>query len=335
MTGRVTTEVRVAGHVPGIDSVIYAEFSPDGTELLVTPGPTSNGDITLWRLDGRNARLIRTFSGLSATPVPDDYGGFWNAPWATFSPDGKWIAGVDRRENGTSRMIEWDAATGSERAAPLDLPWKSTAVGGLHFDGLNQNVVYSPDGSLIATSVLGDRTVIVDARTLKPVRTLHDPKGVAFVAFSPTNDRLLAEGSSNVGIVRLWNVTTGKQLAEVPASNPGLWSVQFDPSGSMLLTDSSDGVARLWSVPDLQQIGTDIPGFSGAVGAATFAGQGSSTVAVLLYATGLMFAYAASPSVWERQACLVAGRNFTKAEWARYVGDRPYEDVCPQYPPGS
>ena len=58
-------------------------------------------------------------------------------------------------------------------------------------------------------------------------------------------------------------------------------------------------------------------------------------MAVLLYATGTAFAYAASSSAWERQACLVAGRNFTKAEWARYVGDRPYEDVCPQYPPGS
>ncbi len=331
-TGRVTTRVRVAGRVPGIDSVIYAEFSPDGTELLVTPGPSSNGDITLWRLDGHTASLVRTFTGLSATPVRDD-NGFWNAPWATFSPNGKWIAGVDRRENGTSRMMEWDAATGSERVAPLDLHWTSTD--GLHFDGLNQNVVYSPDGSLIATSVLGDRTVIVDARTLKPVRTLPDPEGVAFVAFSPTNDRLLAEGSSNVGIVRLIDVTTGKQAAEVTASNPGLWSVQFDHTGSMLLTDAPDGVARLWSVPDLQQIGSDLPGLSSVVGAATFAGRGRSTMAVLLYATGTAFAYTASPSAWERQACLVAGRNFTKAEWARYVGDRTYEDVCPEYPPGS
>ncbi|HXJ64242.1 MAG TPA: BTAD domain-containing putative transcriptional regulator [Actinomycetota bacterium] len=332
-TGLVTTEVRVAGHVPGIDSVIYAEFSPDGTELLVSPGPSSNGNITLWRLDGRRASLIHTFSGLSATPVPKG-DGFWNAPWATFSPDGKWIAGVDRRKDGTSRMIEWDAATGSERAAPLDLPWKST-LGGRHFDGLNQNVVYSPDGSLIATSVLGDRIAIVDAVTLKPVRTLPDPEGVAFVAFSPANDRLLAEGSATVGIVRLWNLTTFKQVAEAPASNPGLWSVQFDPTGSMLLTDAPDGVARLWSVPDLQRIGTDLPGLSGYVGAATFAGQGSSTMAVLVYAGGQTFAYAASPPAWERQACLVAGRNFTKAEWARYVGDRPYEDVCPEYPPGS
>ncbi|MFL5797764.1 MAG: protein kinase domain-containing protein [Actinomycetota bacterium] len=330
-TGRVTTEVRVAGRVPGIDSVIYAEFSPDGTELLVTPGPSSNGDITLWRLDGRTARLIRTFSGLSATPVPDD-GGFWNAPWATFSPDGKWIAGLDRREDGTSRLIEWDAATGSERVAPLDLRWKSTDG---FLDGINQNVVYSPDGSLIATSALGDRTVIIDARTLKPVRTLPDPRGVAFVAFSPTNSNLLAEGSSNVGIVRLWDVSTGKQVAEVPASNPGLWSVQFAPTGSMLLTDSSDGVARLWSVPDLRQIGTDLPGLLSVPGTATFAGRGNSTTAVLVYATGQAFAYPASPSAWERQACLVAGRNFTKAEWARYVGDRPYEQVCPQYPSGS
>jgi hypothetical protein len=130
-------------------------------------------------------------------------------------------------------------------------------------------------------------------------------------------------------------VSTGNKVAEVPASNAGLWSVQFDATGSMLLTDSSDGVARLWSVPGLQQIGTDLPGLSGYAGAATFAGRGSSTTAVLVYASGTAVAYPASVSAWERQACLVASRNFTKAEWARYVGDRPYENVCPQDPPGS
>ena len=32
-------------------------------------------------------------------------------------------------------------------------------------------------------------------------------------------------------------------------------------------------------------------------------------------------------------ACHVAGRDFTKAEWADHFGDRPYQHICPQ--PGA
>jgi WD40 repeat protein len=325
-SGRVTTRVQVAGRASGIDSVSYAEFSPRGTELLVSPGPASNGDITLWRLDPGPPRLVRTFSGLTATPVPEE-GGFFEAPWATFSPDGKWIAGVDRHENGDSRLIEWNAATGAERTAPLDLRWRET-------DGpVSRNVVYSPDGALIATSVPGDRAVIVDARTLRTVRTLRDPHGVAFVAFSPTNPSLLAEGSADVGIIRLWDVTTGRQIGQAEGSNTtfgGMGSLQFDSTGDFLLTEGVvDAAARLWSVPGLQQVGTDLPGVPSRFGTATFAGRGTSTLAVLVYQTGEALVYHASPASWERQACAVAGRNFTKAEWDRYLPDRPYSKVCP------
>ncbi len=39
--------------------------------------------------------------------------------------------------------------------------------------------------------------------------------------------------------------------------------------------------------------------------------------------------YRVSPAAWEQQACAVAGRNFTQAEWNRYLPDRPYSKVCP------
>jgi WD40 repeat protein len=325
-SGRVTTSIPVAGLVPGIDSVDYAEFSPRGTELLVSPGPVSNGDVTLWRLDQGPPRLVRSFTGLDAIPAPED-GGFHSAPWATFSPDGRWIAGVDRREDGESRMVEWNVATGAERAAPLTFRWKET-------DGpVTQNVTYSPDGSLIATSVAGDRVVIVDAKTLRQVRTLPDPHGVAFVAFSPTTSGLLAEGSADVGIVRLWDVATGRPIAHAEGSNTtfgGVGSLRFDSTGSFLLTEGVvDAAARLWSVPGLQQIGTDLPGVPSRFGTATFAGRGISTLAVMVYSTGEGLSYHVSPAAWEHQACAVAGRDFTQAEWDLYLPGRSHSKVCP------
>ena len=34
------------------------------------------------------------------------------------------------------------------------------------------------------------------------------------------------------------------------------------------------------------------------------------------------------PAVWLAQACTVAGRDLTQAEWDRYLPDRPYAPVC-------
>ena len=35
---------------------------------------------------------------------------------------------------------------------------------------------------------------------------------------------------------------------------------------------------------------------------------------------------------WPKELCRIAGRNFTKEEWQDYMGNRPYEQTCPQYP---
>jgi hypothetical protein len=43
----------------------------------------------------------------------------------------------------------------------------------------------------------------------------------------------------------------------------------------------------------------------------------------------------ATPATWIKQACQIAGRNFTKGEWDKYVGSRtPYVRNCPAYPAG-
>ena len=106
-------------------------------------------------------------------------------------------------------------------------------------------------------------------------------------------------------------------------------SVQFDSTGTMLLTQAIDGVARLWSAPGLEQIGSDLPGVASYPGAAIFAGRGASTTAIQIYSHGQAFVYPVSLAAWERQACFVAGRNFTSAEWAQYLGNRSYQNVCP------
>ncbi len=40
--------------------------------------------------------------------------------------------------------------------------------------------------------------------------------------------------------------------------------------------------------------------------------------------------------LWREVACkYLLDRNFTEFEWQHYMGDRPYEKTCPQYPAGE
>jgi hypothetical protein len=44
------------------------------------------------------------------------------------------------------------------------------------------------------------------------------------------------------------------------------------------------------------------------------------------------FTMPGAPAGWLAQACRFAGRELSPAEWALYVGDRPYQPVCPGAP---
>lgn len=41
------------------------------------------------------------------------------------------------------------------------------------------------------------------------------------------------------------------------------------------------------------------------------------------------FAWPASLTAWQQDACALAGRNFTRSEWSQFVAGPPYTSVCP------
>ena len=45
---------------------------------------------------------------------------------------------------------------------------------------------------------------------------------------------------------------------QVQAADGALYSLALDASGNLPLTDASDGGGRLWAVPSLQKVGTDL-----------------------------------------------------------------------------
>jgi hypothetical protein len=46
------------------------------------------------------------------------------------------------------------------------------------------------------------------------------------------------------------------------------------------------------------------------------------------YDTGRAYRWDIRPAAWARQACAVAGRTLTRAEWADALPGRPYAPAC-------
>ena len=86
-----------------------------------------------------------------------------------------------------------------------------------------------------------------------------------------------------------------------------------------------DGSVRLWDLASRRAIGKALPGPDLAA-VATFTRDGQYVVAV--FADGRGYRWDVRPSAWSRQACAVAGRRLTRAEWAEALPERPYSPAC-------
>ena len=107
----------------------------------------------------------------------------------------------------------------------------------------------------------------------------------------------------------------------------------------MVVTTDWNGAVRLTDVATDRQIG--LP-FQAPEPDAPFKNQGYSFTqlglpeftpdgrdVVVSDDTGKAWVFPVSLDQWEAQACQVANRNFTRAEWTEFLPQLPYRQVCP------
>jgi WD40 repeat protein len=132
-----------------------------------------------------------------------------------------------------------------------------------------------------------------------------------------------------VRIVTLWNPKTGESIGHQTLVAPApVAGIAFSADGrTFATTGGSSGGARIWVTASEQQLGSDFPGGADQWGNIQYTPDGRYLIYV--FGDGTAYRWPVSLKVWEAHACTVAGRNFTREEWRRFVGGRSYSTVCP------
>ena len=139
------------------------------------------------------------------------------------------------------------AVPGGEQAFVFDVE-SGRQVHAIDTDqGYIQAATFSPDDRLLATSGRGARIKIWDLGSETPDEPLildGHTHGVADLSWHPTRP-LLASASWD-GSFRVWNLVTGEQIGDPRGHDRHVFSVDWNPQGSQLISGGDDNLVKIW-----------------------------------------------------------------------------------------
>jgi WD40 repeat protein len=300
--------------------VAAVSYSPDGRSLLASGEDLANPQLNwmaIWSLTP-HPHLVRTFD------VSD-----WRIiTWSAWSPDGRTVAVSgflnDQNYLKAGAVGTWDAST----ARPLAPPYRIKG-------GVVHVVTFAPNSKDIVVGGDNFQSFIADVASGKVLTTLRGSGGLGQheygFAYSPDGTKLAS--AQYDGTTRIWNPRTGRQLGKIqdPGQNAVL-GVAWSPDGRTLAVSDYGPALRLYDVASLQEIGSplvlpELPNGAGYFPWIEYTSDGKNVV--VNGSNDRAFVMPVTLAAWESEACTIAGRSITRAEWAKYVPGRHYQPVCP------
>lgn len=214
-TGKLLHEMK--GHTGEIWGAV---FTADGKQVV---SGSWNSSIRVW--DAESGKQLRTFQGVRES-----------VRCLALSPDGKFLAaGQFGVVNGPGVVRLWDVAKGTEVRSMKGHELEITSVS------------FSADGERLLTSSF-DKTIRVwNVADGKEEKCLKGHAGrIECAAFTADGRRVVSCGAESDPVVRLWDVSSGKQLGETDGVDEGFLNVAALPDGQRALTTGKDGTVRLW-----------------------------------------------------------------------------------------
>ena len=282
------------------DTSAAIAFTPDG-RTIVTGGV--NRRVTFW--DVATGRVTRTLR--FSDPV-------W---WTAVSPDGKMLAvQTSPADEASNHIVVVRISTGHElqRHAVSDGP---------------SGVEFSPDGrELFALGCCwtgsGSDLVAWNARTGQRLFRLGDSLGAQAFDVAP-DSRRLAVGTAGGALVVL-DAHSGKRIGPpIQAAGGEAAQVAVSPDDHTVALASDDHTLSVWDLRTRSRVGNAFGPYRGTIPAVAFGPDGRLVITLESSA----IEWPMDTPTWERFACRVADRDFTRTEWHDLLPDRPYEPVCP------
>ncbi len=242
VTGRQTAALSGQG-----GAIFAVAFAHSGKFLLASEG---DGDIRFWDLPNYKERPPLKHHNSNARRV-------------VLSPDDKTVA----IGNNVQGIELWDLDTLKLRQS---LPGQGGTILAL---------AISPDGNTLAAGDANGKVRLLEPnRGTEQARFSADPLGVRSLAFSPDSKTLASTGSSGMDI-KLWDVASRKQSADLAGQTNSIINLALAPDGSMLAAGCRNGTVLIWDAHSGQILAT-VSAHQGAVWSVAFSPDGHTLASV-------------------------------------------------------
>lgn len=219
--------------LPGAGGEIQdVEFGPDGRQLAA-----AWDEIRIWDLQSPGGTEVAAYP--TGRPIS-------HAAW---TPDRRRVVTIGT--DGQVEVVQVIDATTGELLASIPSPISEIPPAGPAPPPAK--VVVSPDGRLIAATLHGVSTLIIDAATLEPL-TVLEPGGTPG-AFSPDSRHLIVGDSQ---VAHVYDTETWSRTATIRNRDPSpvftwYYDVAFLPSGDVVFVADSNGADQSLTVWDVSR----------------------------------------------------------------------------------